>query len=264
MNALTATSAGRAEHGNEDFVAATERAMVVVDGAGIRGGAALCEHGVAWYSHSLGTDLLARLTTHPTVLLREALGDSIAAVTAMHSDTCHVADPSSPQASVAVARRSGSDLDWLVLGDAYVIAEAEEPLVVNDEREVDVRSAATRRLEGLTPGSPEHDRQTHVAIETLRARRNQPGGYWIAKDDPHAALHAIVGRQGIQPDARVAVLSNGVARLVDPYRVTDWRGLFMMLRDVGPDGVLQRLRAVERETAVRPDDASIGYWRPSH
>ncbi|MCA0330940.1 MAG: hypothetical protein LCI03_13705, partial [Actinobacteria bacterium] len=121
-----------------------------------------------------------------------------------------------------------------------------------------------RRLEGLTPGSPEHDRQTHVAIETLRARRNQPGGYWIAKDDPHAALHAIVGRQGIQPDARVAVLSNGVARLVDPYRVTDWRGLFMMLRDVGPDGVLQRLRAVERETAVRPDDASIGYWRPSH
>lgn len=264
MDAATATSAGHPERANEDFVAASDVALVMVDGAGIRGTEHLCEHGVAWYSRNLGTEVLRRLDGQPAVTLPEVLSDSIARVTAMHSGTCQVADPSSPQASVAVVRRSGSDVDWLVLGDAYVVVEAEEPLVLTDAREVAVRSAATRRLDGLTPGTAEHDRELQVAIETLRARRNRPGGYWIAKENPDAALHAVVGRLNLRAGGCVAVLSNGAARLVEPYRVTDWPGLVTMLRVDGPEGVLRRLRRAERSLTVLPDDASIGCWAAPH
>ena len=261
---MTATSAGHMDHANEDFVGAAGGVMVVVDGAGIRGAENLCRHGVAWYARTLGTDLLDRLRRQPRARVRDALGQSIATVTAEHSGTCAVADPSSPQASVAVVRRAAYGADYLVLGDAYVVAEAASPLVITDGREVEVRDSATDRLKHLTPGTSEHDRELRRAINSMRAQRNRPGGYWIAKDDPEVAREAVVGRIDLDVGECLAVLSNGAARLVEPYGVTDWRGLFAMLRAVGADGVLRRLRCVEEQMVTAPDDASIAYQCARH
>jgi hypothetical protein len=51
----------------------------------------------------------------------------------------------------------------------------------------------------------------------LRARRNQPGGYWIAKDDPRAADEAVTGSRPLHDLDSVALLSNGASRIVSPY-----------------------------------------------
>jgi hypothetical protein len=257
----TATSAGHADRPNEDFVGAVAGALVVVDGAGIRGAEHLCQHGVAWYAAALGAEILDRAKVPSPGDLRDAVGEAIKAVTASHSTTCSVADPSSPQASVAVVRLAANRVEYLVLGDAYVVVEAASPLVITDGREVAVREAATERLRTVSPGTTAHDEELRRAIETLRSQRNHPGGYWIAKDDPRAARAAVVGSIDLRPDQCVAVLSNGAARLVEPYRVSEWEGLFDMLHAGGPETVLQRLRAEEERVATEPDDASVAYLR---
>ena len=56
-----ATRAGHPGRVNEDFVGAVPGALVLCDGAGIRGSGHLCHHGTAWYARTLGATLLARL-----------------------------------------------------------------------------------------------------------------------------------------------------------------------------------------------------------
>jgi hypothetical protein len=249
---------------NEDFVSAEGHVLVVVDGAGIRGAEYLCQHGVAWYARTLGNELVERLLGRPVERVRDVVAESIRTVTAAHSDTCAVGDPSSPQASVAVVRRASDRVEYLVLGDAFVLLETAPPRVITDERERAVRDAATHRLKQLTPGTEDYERERHRAIETMRARRNHHGGYWIAKDDPRAAHEAVVGSIDVESGACVAVLSNGAARLVEPYRVTGWQGVLETLHSDGPDGVLRNLRDSEGRTGEAPDDASIAYMGRAH
>ena len=97
-------------------------------------------------------------------------------------------------------------------------------------------------------------------VADLRARRNQPGGYWIAKDDPRVAEQAVTGSVARSGLRGAALLSNGAARLVDPYGLEDWSGLLSVIRARGPDALLRRLRAAESERGLdEPDDATVAY-----
>ena len=80
-------------------------------------------------------------------------------------------------------------MDFLVLADVFVLLDSSEsgPQVVTDSREVSVRTECSSALRGLPAGTPEYERTKLSVIDAFRARRNQPGGYWIAKDDPNAA-----------------------------------------------------------------------------
>jgi hypothetical protein len=221
---------------------------VLLDGAGIQGAEPICSHGVAWYAHSLGAAVLGRLSRAPRADLAGALADSIDEVTGRHRGTCDVTDPSSPQATVAIVRVAEGRIDHLVLADSYVVLAGAPVVVITDPRELDVRSAVMA----------EHaDRLAR--IDAFRARRNRPGGYWIAKDDPAAAAEAVTGSVELDPVSAVAVLSNGVRRLVDPYAVVGWSGLMEQLRTSGPDDVLRRLRAVESGPDADHDDATVAY-----
>ncbi|MDF1602715.1 protein phosphatase 2C domain-containing protein [Nocardioides sp. YIM 152315] len=248
MRVTMATSPGHVGRDNEDFVGAVPASVVLLDGAGIPGAEQLCRHGVAWYAHSLGAAVLGRLSRGPGVDLVGALAESIDEVTGRHRGTCDVADPSSPQATVAMVRVTDGRLDHLVLGDSYVVLAGVRPVVLADPRELDVRAAVIA----------EHD-DLAARIDAFRARRNRPGGYWIAKDDPAAAAEAVTGSVPLASLDDVAVLSNGVRRLVDPYGVLGWAGLMERLRAGGPDDVLSRLRAVEPHPDGAPDDATVAY-----
>ena len=83
----------------------------------------------------------------------------------------------------------------LVLADVFVVLDqaGAGPQVITDPREVDLRAWSTVPLRGLLPGTPEYERALPAVVQSLRARRNQPGGYWIAKDDPAAAAEAVTG-----------------------------------------------------------------------
>lgn len=248
MRVALATDGGHPGRRNEDFAGAAPGVVVLVDGAGIPGTAHLCQHGVAWYSHTLGAALLATVTRGADPA--EGLADAIEQVASLHRHTCDLADPSSPQGSAAVLRLDGDAADYLVLADAYVVLDGPGgPTVLTDPREVDVRRACTAPLDGLAPGSPEYERALPAVIDALRARRNRPGGYWVVKDDPAVAAEAVTGRLPLEQVSGAAVLSNGAVRS------DDWRSVLDLLRSHGPEALIRQVRRSDPD----PDDATVAW-----
>jgi hypothetical protein len=262
VNVGLATSGGHAGRANEDFIGAIPGAVIMLDGAGIPDTEDICRHGVAWYAHTLGGWLLGRLGQSDDEPLADVLAAGIEAVTALHRPTCDVAEPSSPQATVAMLRWSGESVEHLVLADAYVVlGRSDDPEVLTDPGELDVRALCLAPLSGLERGSAAYDAALPAVIDDLRSRRNQEGGYWIAKDDPTAATHAVTGSSDAPESA--LVLSNGVSRLVETYSVLTWAGLMAYARRRGAVAVLDRLREVEASRGeAEPDDASLAVCHP--
>ncbi|SEH02102.1 hypothetical protein SAMN05444920_12436 [Nonomuraea solani] len=252
MRVTMASVAKRAGRANEDFTGAVPTAAVLIDGAGIPGTETICRHGVAWYAARLGGSLLSLVHDGS---LPEVLGEAIGQVTDEHRDTCDVADPISPSAMVAILRLSGGLAEYLVLGDAYVVLDrpADTPLVVTDPREVIISRSYQPALEAATQGGDEY----HRILRDLRANRNRPGGFWLAKDDPRAADEAITGSLPTSELNGAALLSNGASRIVDPFRLAGWPEVLAALASSGPAEILRRVRQAEARDAVAPDDATI-------
>jgi hypothetical protein len=261
-----ATSAGKADRPNEDFAGAVPGAAVLLDGAGIPGTESICSHGVAWYTHRLGGALLGRLSRADGLDLTAILATTIGEIAADHRGTCDITDPSSPQATVAMVRADRGRLDYLLLADCFLVLDpaGDGPRIITDERELTARRISSAALDGVPRGTPEYDRIRDSCVEALRARRNQPGGYWIAKDDPHAAEEAVTGSWPLDGLHSVALLSNGASRIVSPYGLTDWPGVIDLLHADGPVEVIRRVRQTEAGTAAGPDayvpdDATVVY-----
>ncbi|MFU8855059.1 hypothetical protein ACNAW0_29450 [Micromonospora sp. SL1-18] len=264
MRISMATSAGKAGQANEDFAGAVPGAAVLLDGAGIPGTESTCCHGVAWYTHRLGGALLGRLSRDDGRDLAAILATSIGEIAADHRGTCDITNPSSPQATVLMVRAYRGRLDYLLLADSFLVLDQVSggPQVITDEREVAARRICSAPLAGIPEGTLEYDRIRDSCVEALRARRNQPGGYWIAKDDPHAAEEAVTGSRPLHDLDSVALLSNGASRIVSPYGLTDWPGVLELLRANGPADVIRRVRQAEARTsggpdARVPDDATV-------
>lgn len=113
MRVVMATSAGTPGQPNEDFVGAVASAVVLLDGAGIRGVEPICCHGVAWYTHSLGGALLGRLSRGDGQDLVDILSEAIDEIAGRHRATCDISNPSSPQATVMILQvRQGTRTSW--------------------------------------------------------------------------------------------------------------------------------------------------------
>jgi len=268
-----ASSPGHLPHPNEDFVGAVPGAVVLLDGAGIRGTEYICYHGVEWYSHTLGSALLSRLSRQSPGTPKAVLADAIDEVANSHRRTCDIANPSSPQATVVIVQFAEATTNFLVLADAFLILESSDgpPEVVTDPREVANRVECTQQLNGLLPGTPPYDVSRKAAILELQARRNTRDGYWIAKDDPAAAAEAVIGSTPLATLRSATPMSNGASRFVEPYRLADWSATLHLLRTSGPDALLARLRDAEADpaTPVTPlpgssasDDATVAYCQP--
>ena len=268
MHVSMATSAGKADQPNEDFTGAVPCAAVLVDGAGIPGTESICSHGVAWYAHRLGGALLGSLSRDDGQDLVAILASAIAGIAADHRATCDITNPSSPQATVVIVRAHEGRLDYLLLADCFLVLDQVRggPRVITDEREVTTRRMCLAPLDGIARGTPEYDRIRDSCIEALQARRNQPGGYWIAKDDPRAAQEAVTGSRPLDEVDGVALLSNGASRIVSPYGVTDWPGVLELLSASGPAEIIRRVRQAEARGPQGPsvgtaDDATVAHCR---
>jgi len=269
MKVVMATSPGHVGRENEDFVGAVPGAVVLLDGAGIPDTETICRHGVAWYSHTLGAAVLARLASNGVTDLAAVLADSIDEIAGHHRHSCDIANPSSPQATVAMVRFGESGAEFLVLADAFVVLDRVDarPEVVADSREVNVRRESLLLLRGLPKGAPEYELARGSAIEEIRARRNQSGGYWIAKDDPRAAAEAVTRSVPLARLNGAALLSNGASRIVDLYGLTEWPAALDQLRTSGPDEFLRRIREAEAAAEAAgtlpgfesADDATVAY-----
>ncbi|MEV0347286.1 integrase [Nonomuraea sp. NPDC050680] len=253
---MTMTSAAaRIGRVNEDFTGAVPTAAVLVDGAGIPGGAATCRHGVPWYAGRLGGSLLTLASLVRDRGLSALLAEAIEQVTDDHRDTCDVADPISPSAAVAILRLSDGLIEYLVLGDAVLVLDRADgaPLVISDPREVIISRSYEPALEAAAEGSDDY----HRILRELRANRNQPGGFWVAKDDPRAADEALTGSCAISELTGAVLLSNGASRIVDRFQLADWPGVMAVLASSGPGEIIHRVRQAEARHAVAADDATI-------
>jgi Protein phosphatase 2C len=261
MRASLATSKGNPRGDNEDFIAAVSNAVVLLDGAGISGIEDICRHGVAWHTHRLGGALIGRLSREDGRDLRDLLGEAIEEVTDDHRDTCDVTDPSSPSATVALLRVKDGSADYLVLSDSFLLLEDRDGTtrVVTDDREVVIRQRFTAPMLATAKDTPEYERVRAEAITGFRATRNQPGGFWVAKNDPAAAQEAVVGSVPTADLISATLLSNGASRIVDRFGLTDWPGVVAMLGNDGPAAIIKKVREAEANSGQEADDATIAY-----
>ncbi|GGM74638.1 hypothetical protein GCM10010106_21400 [Thermopolyspora flexuosa] len=269
MHVSLATSAAPGRD-NEDFVAATADAIVLLDGTGpAPGQGSGCSHGVPWYVRSLGSVLLSELS-QPSCPLPQILSRAIKHVTSLHDFTCDLSRPGTPGASVVMMRRTRDAVDFLVLADAVVVVDvgAPEPLVIRDGRPGPDGNGVTRlyRPEGGPPVA-EHAAAGRggAGTRTLVGRDRR-----VACTDPLAAERAVTGSVPLEQVTAVALLSDGVSRLVDRFGFASWRQLLALLGRHGAWEAIRQVRAAEQadptgerwpRDAVH-DDASVAYWEP--
>jgi Protein phosphatase 2C len=231
---------------NEDCVVAGDGWVVVLDGVTPRSDVdSGCRHGPRWLVARLAGELARRLATGSATPLPELLAEAIDGARRAHADGCDLSNPDSPSATTTIVRRRGGRLDWLALADSPVVIDLDGRIeVVLDDRAARLPSYTTEAVRGL---------------------RNTPGGFWVAGTLPEAAYEAVTGSVAVSDVRRLAVLSDGAARLVERFGLLDWRGLLDVLDHEGPAELIRRTRlAEEAETETeragrrgkRHDDAT--------
>jgi Protein phosphatase 2C len=264
-----ATKPADAARPNEDFVAASPDAAVLLDGAGTpTGSESGCTHGVAWFVRQLGTSLLAAITTDDTAELAACLVKAIEQVRFLHATTCDLDHPGSPSATVVALRTDGATVDYLVLADSVLVLDCFGELrVLTDQRELQVGRRFRARMDALPNGTSEHDEALRQYIEALRAHRNRDGGYWVASANPAAASQALTGSVARAELRAAALLSDGASRLVDRFGLATWQAALKTLDTLGPEELLRQVRAAERSDpngrrwprGKAYDDAAVAY-----
>ena len=230
-----ATVPGSADKPNEDWVAVSPEAAVVLDGVTVfRETETGCRHGTPWYVRRLGARLLSTAAEF-TVPLEQVLERAIEDVAKMHADTCDLDQVGAPSAAVALTRFNERTADYLVLADVTVMFEGTSGLsIITDDRV----SHSVQDLEG----------QKNVGSRIMERRaqyRNQEGGYWVAAADPNVAKHAITRTAPMSEIHRMALMSDGVTRLITQFRQDDWAGLLQLASAENVQSVIERVRMFE-------------------
>ncbi|MFD9699249.1 protein phosphatase 2C domain-containing protein [Lentzea sp. NPDC059081] len=156
-----------------------------------------------------------------------ALAEAIKQTRELHGGGCDLEHPDSPSATVGLVQVKDDVLRYLVLGDATVVVETKGELRV-------VSDTSTNRTAGA---------------------------------DPVDVDHAVTGEIPLGDVRRVAILSDGAARAVDLFNLFDWRQALELMAANGPDDLIRRMRAVEKEDAKAvdwprakvSDDATVVY-----
>lgn len=137
--------------------------------------------------------------------------------------------------------------------------------MVTDDRLADAVADLRRSVAALPDGETDPVTRFRRATTVQRTRMNRTHGYWAAASDPDAAYHALTGTLPLRgPGAlrRAALLSDGASCAVDQFGLFDWAGLLEVLTVEGPEGLIDRVRAAERDHPdrlrrhKRTDDAS--------
>lgn len=264
MRSAFATEPGNPDQPNEDWALVSPGLAVVLDGATARTDTG-CVHGVAWFAHQLGGAIVASAATRANSLAG-CLATAIDRVARLHPQ-CNLTHPGTPSAAVGVIRLVGDQLEYLVLGDISVcLANSSGHIqVVTDDRVSATARRAREEAGTFAIGSTEQAEALVRMKKAELAARNKPGGYWVAANDPTAAEHAITGSVRRDDIADLAVLTDGATRIVDPFKLMDWAGVFRVLREQGPAELIRRVRGAESSDPdgqkwarnKRSDDATI-------
>jgi hypothetical protein len=267
------TAPGNPAKANEDWVAASGDTLIVLDGATVRTETG-CRHNVAWYTGHLGRALVAA-AGDPDVPLTDGLRQAITSATARHSDTCDLSHPGSPSAGVGIVRVGEAGVEYLVLGDVTLLIETPDGndfkvQAISDQRISQSARAEREEVDRHLIGTPEKEAALIPMKLAELAARNTDDGYWIASTNPDAAGHAITGTLSRHEVVRLALLSDGAARLVDLFGAYSWRRMLDTIEAAGLPYVVQQVRELEAKDELGKeyprnkvsDDATILFADP--
>jgi hypothetical protein len=248
MKVAIATRPASAAEPNEDFIAATPQAVVVLDGAGVPQGMETgCWHGTAWYVTQLGMAVFCRLIARSGQPLTDALAEAIEEVAALHSDTCDLAHPGTPSAAVALLRERPDTVEHLVLADCTIVLDRSSGIEAICDDRIDRVARAERAAFRQYPSStgPRYAEPLSRVVSAQREQRNRLGGFWVASNDPNAAHQAISGTTPRDHLRRAAVMTDGAANLVDRFQLATWPEVLSLLERRGPSALIDRVRGAE-------------------
>jgi hypothetical protein len=238
---------GSLSRANEDFVAASPSAAVVLDGLSAPSPLGTgCLHGTPWFVAQLGVQVMSAATTAGDELLQDLVASAIARVADSHANSCDLDHPGTPSSSLAVLREQDQRVEYLLLFDSVIVLDGPSGLGVVTDRRVD----AFARQEDLATrehpiGSPAHRERVQELVAAQRRHRNQPGGYWVAGAKPAAAYQAVTGSRPHDQVDRAALLTDGVSCLVELYAAAGWPELLDSMQEHGPTHVISRVRELE-------------------
>ncbi|MFG2310110.1 protein phosphatase 2C domain-containing protein [Streptomyces sp. NPDC048566] len=227
---------------NEDFAAVgvpasgQGGALVVLDGVTPPRSGYGCRHTVAWFTARLGGALTELSVSQGDVPLREVLAEGIRRVAGAHAATCDLSHPRTPQATVALARWSAAEVEYLVLSDSLLLVESPAG---------EVTALLDDRLSRVPRASLVSD---EVADATVR---NREGGFFTAAADPAVAARAVTGTFPREAVHALTALTDGAARWVERFHEGDWTDLFGLVRKEGPAALVERVRTLERAEAAK-------------
>jgi hypothetical protein len=253
-----ATEAGSAASVNEDFAAATAIAAVLLDGATTPPGYETgCVHGVAWFARTLGALLLAAADDPASGSLADCLRGSISQVRTLHGGACDLTRPGTPTATVVAIRVRGANLEYLVLADSSVVLTtiAGDTEVIADHRLDEALLDSRAALARIPAGAPDRPAAFREHVATVQRLRNAAGGFWVASPDPAVAQQALTGSRPLAALRSALLVSDGVTRLAEEYRLATFAELVRTASLDGPASLIRWVRAAE---ASDPDGAR---WR---
>ncbi|MFC8094992.1 hypothetical protein [Streptomyces sp. NPDC057301] len=244
---------------NEDFASVglpasgQGGALVILDGVTPPRGETGCLHSVPWFTARLGGALTELTVSLPDVPLADALARAIARTAEAHAQTCDVSHPRTPQATVVLARWSAEALEYLILSDSALLVESAD-------------GAVTPYLDDRLTRLPRASLATDALIDAHV--RNKEGGFFTAAADPSVAARAVTGVLPRGEVRALAALTDGATRWVEKFREGDWGDCFTFVRKEGAQGLVDRVRALERADAEERtflgrskthDDATVVY-----
>ncbi|MGW1891158.1 protein phosphatase 2C domain-containing protein [Streptomyces sp. NPDC002004] len=262
MRIELATAPGDPARPNEDYAAVAVPAsgqggsLVLLDGVTPPAGDYGCLHSVHWFTAQLGGSLGELSVSRRDLTLREVLSEAIQRTADAHRGTCDLSHPRTPQATVVLVRWSAERVEHLVLSDSALLLERADGVVVPV---LDDRLARVPRASLVSDA---------VADATVR---NREGGFFTAAADPAVADRAVTGVEPRASVRAVAALTDGAGRWVEKFHEGDWAECFAFVRKAGAQGLVDRVRALERadETtraylgrSKTHDDAAVVYVEP--
>ncbi|MGW0732896.1 hypothetical protein [Streptomyces sp. NPDC002851] len=263
MRVELATEPGDPERPNEDYASVALPAsgkggsLVLLDGVTPPDADYGCRHSVPWFTARLGGALGELSVSHRHLTLREVLAEAIGRTADAHGRTCDLSHARTPQATVVLARWDESRVEYLVLSDSVLLFEAPNGTVtpVLDDRLDHLPPAVTTlraTARALPPGSPERAaaaREYVAAVEALRNAADTDGAFFTAAADPGVAERAVAGSLDRAAVRTVAALTDGAGRWVEMFREGSWRDCLAVVRDEGPQGLIDRVRKLETARA---------------
>lgn len=220
---------------------ATGNAVIVLDGASQPDPG---EHDGGWLAEHLGIATQKRLIATPGAELAPLLADAIREVATAYA----LSDETAPTTTISIVRWSETNLDVLVLCDSPVVVFARDGQhrVIEDDRLAAVTERWSLQFGHAESGLSFSDRQQWRSLVTeQRARRNRPGGYWVAGAVPDAAYHAVTMRFRVSDVAAVLAMTDGVAVGVTEYGVpADWNSA-LASAEIHPGNLVDAVHTAE-------------------